>query len=381
MNGTGKAWKPKAFMSSPPCVDIVIVNYFSARDVDHCLAQLGAWTRGTVWLVENSHDAAELQSLQAACAGRPWVQVLNPGANLGFGRGCNLAFDKSTAPLFLLLNPDARISTAELLALAEVLIGSPRLAAVSPRIYWNEQRSFVLPTAFGQTPTVSLLQAATSHARWLARLAARVYLARQRRLMASGQPFEVAFLAGAVLMLRRDAVLAAGGLFDPDYFMFYEDSDLSLRLRRAGFMLAMAPACSAVHEYRHKAFKAPLMGDSRQQYYRKRYPRFHAWTRSLARLDRLFRPVPLARWYQVLAQPCRSLADFEAQVGPVRVLAFSPSMLMMPAIFRPQGQAPSGFDEAEWALLEPASYVALIADDHVGAHRWIQFERAPEENR
>lgn len=41
-------------------------------------------------------------------------------------------------------------------------------------------------------------------------------------------------LAGAVLMLRRDAVEACGGLFDESFFMYFEDAQLSDRLRAGG---------------------------------------------------------------------------------------------------------------------------------------------------
>jgi cellulose synthase/poly-beta-1,6-N-acetylglucosamine synthase-like glycosyltransferase len=207
-------------------------------------------------------------------------------------------------------------------------------------------------------------------ARWLAQRS----LQTQRQRMTDGEPFEVAFLAGAVMMLRRDAVLAAGGLFDPDYFMFFEDSDLSVRLRRAGWRLAMVPRATAVHEYRHKSFKAAMMTRSREQYYRKRYPLFHRLSRALSRVDALARPVPVQQWFHVLPRPCRTLAEFNAQSEDAGVLAFSPSMLMMPAIFRPRGDAARPFGPDEWELLEPADYVALLESES-GRRRWVHFQR------
>lgn len=363
-------------MSWPPCVDIAVVNYFSATDVRRCLERLGRWDHGTLWLMDNSQDASELASLRECAQARPWVRLIDAGGNLGFGRACNLAFEQSTSPLFLLLNPDAQVAPADLLALAQALENEPRLGAVSPRIYWNEARSFLLPEAFPQTPWTAVAQALASRSRGLTRWVADRYLAGQRQRLASRSPFDVAFLAGAVMMLRREAVQAAGGLFDPQYFMFYEDSDLSLRLRRSGWRLAMVPAANAVHEYRHKAFKAGMMAQSRSQYYRKRYPWFHRLSGGLTRLDRLVRPVPLQRWFEALASPCRTLEDFTRQTQGRGVIAFSPSMLMMPAIFRPLGEAVRCFDENEWALLEPGGYVALMQGALPGApQRWVHFER------
>lgn len=365
-------------------IDVVIVNYRGAPDTLQALARLAQWPHGTVWLVDNSaHEAdvaTDTATLRQASADMPWVTSLVPGANLGFGRACNLAFAQSSAEYFLLLNPDARIATEDVLLLARTLTHQPRLGAVSPKIYWNEQRSFVLPAAFAQTPWYSVALALATRWRWAALWAAQFGLKRAMRQMAAQAVFEVNFLAGAVLLLRRNAVLAAGGLFDPDYFMFFEDSDLSLRLRRAGYALAMVPAACAVHEYRHKAFKADMMAQSQQQYFSKQYPAFYRWSARLTRVAALAKPVLAAKWFKVLRQPVTSAQEFAQQTGGGRVLAFSPAMLLMPAIFRPSLAEARCFDQSEWDLLEPAAYTALILHaDLARAPTWVHFERAAED--
>ena len=365
-------------MSSPARVDICIVNYFSADDVRRCVETLGSWDRGRVWLVENSVDEREYEALRQIAASRPCTELLVPGENLGFGRGCNLAFERSDAEYFLLLNPDALIGARDLHVLLDAMQRDARIAAASPAMYWNLERSFLLPSAFPQTPAVALALNLAPRSRGLTRWAASRYLARQHEL-AEGT-FDVGFLTGAVMLLRRSAVQAAGGLFDPEYFMFYEDSDLSLRLRAAGHRLAVVGAARAVHEYRHKASKGPLMAQAREVYFRKRFAAFHRATRGLRRIDALARAVPLDRWFEVLPQPCADLESFRSQTRDATVLAFSPSPLMMPAIFRPDGFAPTTFSPADWALLEPAGYAALLHRPG-GPPYWCYFERvsAPPE--
>ncbi|MBC5764751.1 glycosyltransferase [Ramlibacter albus] len=356
-------------MSSPGSVDVCIVNYRGADDVREAVRTLGEWPHGTLWIVDNSEDAAQADAL-ASIAG---AQLLVPQKNLGFGRGCNLAFERSQADFFLLLNPDARIEAADLLRLADAMRADARLAALSPRIWWNPERSFLLPAAFPQTPWVTIAQTLAPGARGLTMKSSARYLARQRAMAASHATTPVDFIAGAVLLLRRGAVQEAGGLFDPAYFMFYEDSDLSLRLRRRGWRLGVTGAADAVHEYRHKAFKGALMMQAREVYFRKQYPGFWRATGGLRRLDAFVRQVPLAEWFDVLPRPCRTLDDFNEQSGSARIEAFSPSPLTMPAIFRPG--APAAFTREEWALLEPAGYAARIA----GRTRWAWFERSATE--
>ena len=362
-------------------VDIIIVNYRGAADTLQALARLADWPHGTLWLVDNSaHEpelAADTAALQQASADHPCVRLLAPGANLGFGRACNLAFAQSSADYLLLLNPDARISTEDVLRLAQAMQEQPRLAGVSPKIYWNDRRSFVLPAAFAQTPWYYVAQALATHSRRMAQWAARHGLQRAMRQMAGSNDFEVNFVAGSVLLLRRSAVLQAGGLFDPDYFMFFEDSDLSLRLRRAGYELAIVPGATAEHEYRHKAFKAELMAQSQQHYFSKQFPLFYRWSGQLSRVPRLAGSMDLNAWFEVLAQPVNSAEEFAHQTGGAGVLAFSPTMLLMPAIFRPSVAQARPFDAQEWELLEPGPYTALmVGADSSKAASWVYFRKA-----
>lgn len=365
-------------------IDVAIVNYRSATDTLSALGRLAQWPHGRIWLVDNSaceiDMADETSALVNAVADMRSVTLLTPANNLGFGRACNLAFAQSNAELFLLLNPDAHIAPEDVLRLAHALSEQPKLGAVSPKIFWNEQRSFVLPAAFPQTPWHSVALALATHSHRVTRWAANIGLKRAMRHMAEQRLYEVKFLAGAVMLLRRSAVLQAGGLFDPDYFMFFEDSDLSLRLRRAGHRLAMVPQASAVHRYRHKAFKANMMEQSQRQYFRKQHAVFYFLSNGLHWVAPLGRTVTAAEWFKVHESPIATAAEFSRVTGHRPVLAISPSLLMMPAMFRPSLVEARCLDELEWASLEPAAYVALVeGTGHETKTEWVYFRRAEED--
>ena len=364
-------------MSSSRNVDIIIVNYRCAADTLAAVESLMPWAFGTLWLVDNSDDPAQVETLACHTRPMPWVKLLVAGENLGFGRGCNLAFAQSITPYCLLLNPDALLSPADLRALLELLEADAGLAAISPRTFWDRDQRFLLPLAFPQSP---LLEASMALASWhprLCRMASRVYLWRMRRQMAGSRPVATRFLAGALLLLRREAVLAAGGLFDPDYFMFYEDTDLAWRLRQTGYRLAVVPAATAVHAYRHKGLKAPLMAQTRIIYFRKRHPLFHRWTRQLALLERLRQPLRWEEWGDCLDASISDAAELDAHLDGAHIVAWSPSPMMIPAAFRPLSASAVSFTPEDWQLLEPGRYMLALAHPALpGKLRYLSFERA-----
>ena len=360
-------------MSWPARVDIAIVNYHSAEDVRASLDALGPWAHGTIWLVDNSCDAHEAQALRQMAALRPEARVLVAPENLGFGRGCNLAYAMSQAEYFLLLNPDARIAQEDLRKLLEALQQDRSLGAVSPATYWNTEKTFVLPYPSSQTPRYHALQVMASWVPAVTRRVAEHQVLRTQKHMAQTRPLNTDMLAGAVLLLRRSAVEAAGGLFEPGYFMFFEDADLSIRLRRAGFGLALLPSAQAVHNYRHKPFKAELMAQSQMRYFTLRHPAYLLLSGGLRGVERLARRVEPSQWFGMLGMLDSAEAFRQATQG-ARVVAFSPSLLMMPAIARPAGCLETGLSDGEWELLEPGAYVAWLKSP-AAARRWVHFVR------
>ncbi|MEI7682100.1 MAG: glycosyltransferase [Betaproteobacteria bacterium] len=362
-------------MSSSADVDIVIVNYCCAGDTLEAVSLLAPWRFNILWIIDNSDDTVEAETLREGTAHLPWVRLIVAERNLGFGRACNLAFDRSRAPFFLLLNPDARIAPDAIALLADAL--GDGWAGVSPRTYWDAQQRFLLPTASIQSPATLLAAAALTRSPRLAHVIFRRYLGRMQKLMAATAPFPVDFVAGAILMLRRQAVLRAGGLFDPDYFMFFEDSELSLRLRRKGFRLGLVPLASAIHEYRHKALKAPLMTASRQIYFRKCFPLFFRVSSELSRVDRIIANIDWTQWSKALSKPLDSADQFHANCPGSGVVALSPSPLLMPAMFRPADTAPARLADSDWELLEPGHYMAAMSTGVADAPlSFVSFERA-----
>lgn len=365
--------------SERDAIDIAIVNYKTAADTLAGIHALGPWDQGTVWVVDNSEDIQEAQTLRQSLADRPWVRVLVAPKNLGFGRASNLAFERSTAPYFLLLNPDASIEGRQVLRLRQALLEHPDCAAVAPNLFWNEEGSFLTPIGSPQSPYETLLERALTHSFRLACAVASRSVAKNRRLLDTTAPLAfVPMVSGAIAMLRRSAVVDAGGLFDPDYFMFFEDADLSLRLRRKRWRLAVLPAATAIHSYRHAAHKAGLMHASHQTFLSKHHPHFFSVIGDTDRLARLAARRWPSAWFDLHAPSLNSAQAWTRQFNGLGVVALSPSWMMKPALFRPQSRAFTPLSDSEWQLLEPGHYTVLLSDSasELKSLTWAGFRKS-----
>ncbi|NCC37789.1 MAG: glycosyltransferase, partial [Chloroflexia bacterium] len=130
-----------------PGLRIVIVSWNVRELLEACLASIEASLAGSeleyqIIVVDNaSHDGtpAMVRTLY------PQVSLLEPGRNLGFAGGNNLALRQIIAsegehsPYILLLNPDIKVIGAAIPRLVHELAAHPELAAVGPLLRYGDQ--------------------------------------------------------------------------------------------------------------------------------------------------------------------------------------------------------------------------------------------------
>ena len=197
-------------------------------------------------VVDNSGDKEEAEKLRVGLP--PGVALLLSPENIGFGRACNLVFERFDGEQILLLNPDARLLPDCLLRLQKTLLSSRKIAAVSPQIFWDDGLKFYLP------PSVSVFMFEFQNVfdSWgpqahVNRLLSAIWRYYCIRAWQSKKPIRVSNLSGGHVLLKSDAVRKAGGLFDPRFFLYFEDTDLFIRLKKAGYTFVVEPRARAVH--------------------------------------------------------------------------------------------------------------------------------------
>jgi GT2 family glycosyltransferase len=210
--------------------------------------EAGALGRVELWLVDNGGAlAAGLEDTLAAALGRfvPWlsVEVLSSHGNVGYGRGHNLAITRTGAGYHLVLNPDVILESDALLEGLRHLESHPEVGLVTPRVYdTTGERQYLCK----RYPTVMVLALRGFGPAPLRRRFGRMLDRYEMRdLPDDGPTSPIPIASGCFMLCRRKALAAIGG-FSPEYFLYFEDFDLSLRFARQA-AIAYVPAVRIRH--------------------------------------------------------------------------------------------------------------------------------------
>jgi len=221
-------------------VSAVIVSFNTREDLLRCLGSLLPIPRDLLDEVLVVDNASSDDSVEAVRERYPEVRVIANPQNAGFARANNQGLRETHGELVLFLNSDAELRPGALQALVSALDRRPELGLVGPRTLNSDG-----------TVQVSYGPLLTPLAEWRQRRRVRAVSRRDpaalRRLEAEGRrDGSPDWLSGSCLLARREALSAVGG-FDEAFFLYEEDVDLCLRLRRAGWEIAYVAAAEVVH--------------------------------------------------------------------------------------------------------------------------------------
>jgi N-acetylglucosaminyl-diphospho-decaprenol L-rhamnosyltransferase len=250
-------------------VDAVVVAYNSYDTLRGCVTPLAEDSAVHVIVVDNASPDSSLD----AVVGLP-VTTVRAHANWGFAAGCNLGTAQGVAPYVLLLNPDARLESADLAALVAVLDHDPDVGIVGPRILDMDGKLAQSQRRFPRRAS-TFAQALFLHRVWPLVPWSDETIRDATAYEAPGAPD---WLSGACLLIRRAALEAVGGL-DEDFFLYCEDTDLCASVHVAGWSVRYEPAATARHVGGHSGSRDSLLGvlaQSRVHYVRKHEGRLAA---------------------------------------------------------------------------------------------------------
>lgn len=219
-------------------VSVLVVAHNSAATIRACLEPIAQGALEVVVVDNASTDGSA--DIAAAFEG---VTVVRSDENLGFGRGTNLAASRATRELLLFLNPDCVATSEAVATLAERLLADPGLGFAGPRIVKQSGELDYACLRGDPDPLGALLYVAG-----VTRLFPGNPAINRYNLTHLDYDQEQELLNGtaASLMVRASAFNAVDG-FDPRFFMYGEDLDLTRRLRAAGHGGRYVPAAEVLH--------------------------------------------------------------------------------------------------------------------------------------
>jgi GT2 family glycosyltransferase len=220
-------------------LSIVIVTY-NGRDLAlETLESAMAHTDGisVEWVIV---DCGSTDGVAEAIEERyPEIEVTRV-ENIGFAAGNNVGFALARGRYLLALNPDTIVRWGQFKAWIDAMDERPHVGASSV-IQEEADGTF---QSMRREPTVSR---ALSEALMLRKLPGLQCL--QERVLDPGAYTEeraADWVVGAVLMLRREALLDVGG-FDERFFMYSEETDICRRVREAGWEVRHLPVMRILH--------------------------------------------------------------------------------------------------------------------------------------
>lgn len=226
-------------------VSIIIVNWNGKENLKECLASLAkiSYSPYEIIVVDNGSTDGSVEEIEKRYED---IKILRNKENLGFAEGNNVGYQKSEGKYILFLNNDTIVTPRFLDELVNFLEKNPQVGAVQSKIVFhrpgtvlhgkiNSVGSFLIGSGFlfhqgyGKDPD----NPKYNHSR------------------------EIFSVNGACFLVRRK-VLEKIGVFDTDYFAYFEESDLSQRIWLAGYKIYYDPNGLIYHKGAQSAQKLPV---------------------------------------------------------------------------------------------------------------------------
>lgn len=216
-------------LTRPLSFTVIVLNWNGRPYLEACLSALVEQTYAPerVLLIDNASTDNSVSFVRARF---PQVEVWENGGNVGFAAGNNTALRGLASDVALLLNPDVILSIDCLAALAATLAVDPAIGIAGCKLWYPDGQTIQHAGGIITHP-----QAMPRH-----------FGVGEHDTGQFNSVRDVDYVIGAAMAARRE-MLDQIGLFDEAFFLYFEDSDLCARARRAGYRVVYEPAATAVH--------------------------------------------------------------------------------------------------------------------------------------
>ena len=218
-------------MTTSPPFNSLIVTFNSAHEIAYLLDDLQrlAPPQNRVIVIDNASQDLTVEIVKTRF---PEVSLIVNPRNVGYSKAVNQGFELCETEFVFLLNPDIRIPNSSFHpAMLACLQHSPNIAAVGPLQFRQIGESLLLNFTWSYlTPRAWVL-----------------FLSYAFRLgLTFDRPIPTTFLNAGCLLLRRSAFIHVGKL-NEKYFLYGEEPDLFLKLKRYRYECRLHPGAEVIH--------------------------------------------------------------------------------------------------------------------------------------
>lgn len=218
-----------------PTVSIIIVNWNKRENTIQCLSSLRNITYPNFKIVVVDNGSTD-GSQKAIKENFPEIELIENKENLGFCIANNIAIKKELKEkpnYILLLNNDTVVEDLNFL---DILVNyadkKKGIGIVGPKIYYYK---------------TNIIQFGGGKINNFIGFAIHMYKGVNERNFKIKSPYEVDYVSGACLLIKRD-VIEKIGLLDPIYFAYYEETDWCFRAKKAGYKVLLIPETDIWHK-------------------------------------------------------------------------------------------------------------------------------------
>jgi hypothetical protein len=212
---------------------ISIVNYNGKKLLEKNIPYLKE-SKGVdfdICVVDNNSLDDSIQFLKEK---HPDVKIVESKQNLGYGRAHNLVVEKySNYDYYVFINNDIRVTTNWLTELVKVAKNNKNVGAVGPKIFLSDKEKKLINSA-----GMNIDKHHMGYDRYVGEVDSDEKDVIEK----------VDGICGAVMLIPKEVINKVKG-FHPKMFLYYEDVDLSLRIRDAGYKIYYCGSSVVYHDH------------------------------------------------------------------------------------------------------------------------------------
>ncbi len=222
-------------------VSVIIVNYNTAQMTADCIKSVYEKTNGLdfeVFVVDNASKDNSCALIEQTFSD---VRLIKSTENLGFGRANNLAMEKAEGKYVFLLNSDTILKNNAVKILFDFMETDEKIGACGGNLFTKENEHTI--SYFNALNLKTKIVKTLCLVNFFPDIKARL---NEKGHNPKNEQKEVEVISGADLMLRKSVLDEVGG-FDRDFFLYFEETELQYRIKKAGYKIFIVPNSEIYH--------------------------------------------------------------------------------------------------------------------------------------